>query len=66
MKRRSFLAGLMCMGALAGTRLRLPAFVPAEEDRFIALGQQYAAALARSMVHTKEVMAANVLGRVYA
>jgi hypothetical protein len=32
MKRRSFLAGFLCMGALAGTRLRMPEFVPSETE----------------------------------
>ena len=66
-KRRNFLAGILAMGALAGSRMRIPEFVPVvdEDARFLALGHKYAQALARSMVYTKKVRASDVYGRVY-
>lgn len=70
MNRRGFFASLIasaCVAAASTTRIGQTALelVPYKDDESMAAGARYAEHLARSMLETKETLAANILNRAF-
>jgi hypothetical protein len=68
MNRRGFFASLLasaCVAAASTTRIGQTALVPYKDDESMAAGARYAEHLARSMLETKETLAANILNRAF-